>query len=81
MDHLLVDHIAGYVDPQYLDVRSKDYMGFAGETAQILIEYIRTAWYRVSTRHKMETRSAFREPWDQVFHIATYAQRPEKQQA
>ena len=50
-------------------------MGFAGETTKTLIEYIRTAWCRVSTHHKMKARSAYREPWDQVYYyyIATYA--------
>ena len=56
VDHLLVDRIVGSVDPQYLEARSKDYLGFTKETTKPLIEYIRTDWCRVSTHHKMKTR-------------------------
>ena len=80
VDPLLVDRIVGSVDPQYLEARNKEYMGFTGETTKTLIAYIRSAWYRVSTHHKMKARSAFREPWDQTFHVATYARRLDKQQ-
>ena len=77
VDHLLVDRIVGCVDPQYRKAHSKDYMGFAGETTTALIEYIMTAWCRISTNHKMKTRSNFRELWDQISH-ATYPQRLDK---
>ena len=62
----LVDRIVGSVNPQYLEARDKEYLGFTGEIAKTLIEYIRTDWCRVSTHHKMKARSTFREPWDQV---------------
>ena len=73
VNSLLVDRIVGSVNPQYLEVRNKEYTGFAGETTKTLIAYIRTAWCRVSTQYKMKARNAFREPWDQTSHIATYA--------
>ena len=46
-----------------------------------LIEYIRTAWCRVSTHPTMKVRSAFSEPWNQVSHITAYTRRLDKQQA
>ena len=64
VDALLVGRIVGSVDPQYLEARNKDYLGFTGETPRTLIEYTRTDWCRVSTHQKMKARSAFREPWD-----------------
>ena len=57
VDVLLVDRIVGSVNTQYLRARNKDYPGFTGETTKILIEYSRTAWCRVSTHHKMKSRS------------------------
>ena len=52
VDHLLIEHIVGSVDPQYLEVRNKENTGFAGETTRTLITYIRQALCIVSTHHK-----------------------------
>ena len=79
VDSLLVDHIVGSVDPQYLEVLNKKHMGFAGETTKTLITYIRTAWCRVSTHNKMKARSAFRGPWYLTSHVVTYAWRMDAQ--
>ena len=79
VDHLLVERIIGSVNPQYLKARNKEYTGSVGETTKILIAYIRTAWYRVSTYNKKAVRGASREPWNQNSHILAYAQRLDKQ--
>ena len=81
VNHLLVDHVVGSLDPQYLKAHNKDYLGFTGEKTKTLIEYTMTAWCRVSTHHKMKARSTCRELWDQVFHVAACIRRLDTQQA
>ena len=72
VDDALKNLIIEAVDPQYIEEKKRDYVGYANETAKSMLAHIKSTWCKITTREKGVAQRALREPWNLVEDITAY---------